>query len=179
MRHSLRNTAMRLVLTRTIIPNLLLSIFRIQTITICLAPTNSALLPSPDCLEFNTGERFRHINPKPIKCVITDLSKIPLHGTPKVLYEVKFTVILWEKLAQMSGCLDGLLNKRVLLFEVRLLCKNGGCTACLRRASLQAAFTARAASSFSFSWIVNCLRGFLFFGAMEMMYRSKMGVFQG
>lgn len=52
--------------------------------------------------------------------VIAVLTKILFDCTPKKLDEVKLTVILWQEDAQVTSSLNGFLDKRFLLSEIRL-----------------------------------------------------------
>jgi hypothetical protein len=50
--------------------------------------------------------------------------QISLDGTPEKFYEVQFTMKLGKKNAQVPGCLNDLLDERLLFPKIRLQIKN-------------------------------------------------------
>ena len=57
--------------------------------------------------------------------------KVFIHHPPEILNGVQFTMGFWQKKAQMPGSFNGVLNKRLLLSEVRLEFKDLFVAACI------------------------------------------------
>ena len=90
----IRDAAMRLITTRTVLLDLLEGILCPKTLTICIDESPRPVLELSDELNRDRCEGSRHVLAERVKLVIAMLAKIPLDDSPEVLDEVDFTMIL-------------------------------------------------------------------------------------
>jgi len=67
---------------------------------------------------------FQHVFLESCKCIITIAAKILLHNSPEKFNKVQLRMKFWKKYAEMAHSLNDFLDKRLLLFEVRLQLEN-------------------------------------------------------
>jgi hypothetical protein len=100
----------------------------IQTLSISLNPCS--IFPLPDEGNRDRRKREGHIFLEAFEGIlITVFAQVPFDGAPKVLDEVKFTVILWEENADMARVLNDFLHQGFLAGEIWLILEDSTCTA--------------------------------------------------
>jgi len=121
---SLWNALMGLVLGRTEVTDLYLSLRSAQACSIGIHLSVHAMFPKSECFQLDRLQGIWQICLEGFKCVITFITKVFLHNPPEELNIIEFTMKFWQEDAKVASCFNSFLHKRFLLLEIILTFKN-------------------------------------------------------